>query len=63
MNAPADSTRKIVEQGLRAGLSDKEIARNADRAYGTIKIHVRHVMASLGVKNRTQAALRLRREP
>lgn len=45
-------------RGLCAGKSNKEIARELDLQEVTIKLHVKKVLAKLGVKNRTQAALR-----
>lgn len=44
-------------QGLCAGKSNKEIARELDLQEVTVKLHVKNVLAKLGVKNRTQAAL------
>lgn len=43
---------------LVEGLSNKEIARRFDLEMATVKSHVHAVMQKLGVKNRTQAALR-----
>jgi NarL family two-component system response regulator LiaR len=39
------------------GLANKEIARGLGIAETTVKSHVRHVLAKLGVSSRTQAAL------
>ena len=44
-------------QGLCAGKSNKEIARELDLQEVTVKLHVKNILAKLGVKNRTQAAL------
>ena len=44
-------------RGICSGKSNKEIARDLDLAEVTIKLHVKNVLAKLGVKNRTQAAL------
>lgn len=49
-------------RGLCEGKSNKEIARDLDLQEVTIKLHVKRVLAKLGVKNRTQAALRAREE-
>ncbi|MEX3017610.1 response regulator [Gymnodinialimonas hymeniacidonis] len=42
---------------LCRGASNKEIARALDLAEVTIKLHVKNILAKLGVSNRTQAAL------
>lgn len=47
-------------RGLCQGKSNKEIARELDLQEVTIKLHVKNIFAKLGVKNRTQAALRAR---
>ncbi len=44
-------------QGLCAGKSNKEIARELDLQEVTVKLHVKNILAKLGAKNRTQAAL------
>ena len=52
------STReKQTLHGLCEGLSNKEIAREMDLQEVTVKLHVKNILAKLGVKNRTQAAL------
>ena len=43
---------------LTEGKSNKEIARELDLSPNTVKIHVRDVLKTLGVNNRTKAALR-----
>lgn len=43
--------------GLCSGKSNKEIARELDLQEVTVKLHVKNILAKLGVKNRTQAAL------
>ncbi|MCV6592338.1 MAG: response regulator transcription factor [Silicimonas sp.] len=55
-------TEREVEtlRGLCAGQSNKEIARDLDLQEVTIKLHVKNILAKLGVNNRTQAALRAR---
>ncbi|MEP2783070.1 MAG: response regulator transcription factor [Pseudoruegeria sp.] len=52
------STREMetLEQ-LCIGISNKEIARNLNIQEVTVKLHVKNLMAKLGVANRTQAAL------
>lgn len=47
---------ETLEQ-LCIGLSNKEIARNLGVQEVTVKLHVKNVLAKLGVSNRTQAAL------
>lgn len=47
---------QTLEQ-LCVGLSNKEIARNLDIQEVTVKLHVKNLLAKLGVSNRTQAAL------
>jgi DNA-binding NarL/FixJ family response regulator len=47
---------QTLEQ-LCIGLSNKEIARNLDIQEVTVKLHVKNLVAKLGVTNRTQAAL------
>lgn len=42
---------------LSRGQSNKEIARNLHIAEDTVKTHVRHILAKLGVQSRTQAIL------
>lgn len=42
---------------LQAGCSNKEIARQLGVLEGTVKVHVRAVMARLGLRNRTQVAI------
>lgn len=46
-----------VLQGLCAGKSNKEIARDLDLMEPTIKLHVKTLYRKIGAANRTQAAL------
>jgi DNA-binding NarL/FixJ family response regulator len=43
---------------LAQGLTNREIARTLTVSTSTIKIHVEHILAKLGVSDRTQAAVR-----
>ena len=45
---------------LAEGSSNREIAESLYLAEGTVKNHVTNVLAKLGVRDRTQAALRAR---
>lgn len=59
-----DLTSRETEtlRGLCKGQSNKEIARDLDLQEVTIKLHVKRVLAKLGVKNRTQTALLAREQ-
>src|SRR5262249_21477938 len=43
---------------LGEGTSTHELARELQLSAGTVRLHVKHVLAKLGVSSRTQAALR-----
>jgi DNA-binding NarL/FixJ family response regulator len=47
-----------VLQLITQGLTNREIAAQLSLSVGTIKIHVEHIIAKLGVSDRTQAAVR-----
>jgi len=47
-----------VLQLLTKGQTNREIARNLTVSMSTVKIHVEHILAKLGVSDRTQAAVR-----
>ena len=47
-----------VLQLLAQGLTNREIARALTVSASTVKIHVEHILAKLGVSDRTQAAVR-----
>lgn len=51
------SRQRVVLHHLGRGLSNKHIARELGLAENTIKIHVAAILRTLGVSNRTQAAL------
>lgn len=46
-----------VLQLLAQGRSNKEIARDLHVVEDTVKVHVKHILAKLGVQSRTQAVL------
>ena len=48
---------KEVLHLLAQGRSNKEIARDLQIVEDTVKVHVKHILAKLGVQSRTQAAL------
>lgn len=59
--APSDrfSNREREVLGLLArGGSNREIAQQLDISASTVKVHVEHILAKLGVSDRTQAAVR-----
>ena len=47
-----------VLQLLTQGQTNREIAQNLTVSVSTVKIHVEHILAKLGVSDRTQAAVR-----
>ena len=47
-----------VLQLLAQGMTNREIAGQLTLSVGTVKIHVEHIIAKLGVSDRTQAAVR-----
>lgn len=47
-----------VLQYIVKGLTNREIAGQLSLSVGTVKIHVEHIIAKLGVSDRTQAAVR-----
>ena len=61
--APSDGGSNLSEREMQTleqlciGLSNKEIARNLGIQEVTVKLHVKNLLAKLGVSNRTQAAL------
>src|SRR2546423_1526582 len=49
--------REVLEL-LTKGQTNREIARKLTVSVSTVKIHVEHILAKLGVSDRTQAAVR-----
>jgi DNA-binding NarL/FixJ family response regulator len=43
---------------IQKGMTSKEIARELDLSFHTVRDHTRHIYSRLGVKTRLQAALR-----
>ena len=54
---PLTSREMDVLHLLAQGYSNKEIARTLHLVEETVKFHVRHILAKLGVQSRTQAVL------
>jgi two-component system NarL family response regulator len=60
--APVLSSRETEVLGfITAGLNDKTIARRMKRSLGTVKSHVKNVLAKLDAKSRSEAAAVARR--
>jgi DNA-binding NarL/FixJ family response regulator len=60
--APVLSSRETEVLGfIMAGLSDKTIAERLRRSLGTVKSHVKSVLAKLDVRSRSEAAAVARR--
>jgi two-component system, NarL family, nitrate/nitrite response regulator NarL len=57
VGAALSARQEEVLTGIRAGKSNKAIARDLDLSEATVKIHVRQLLRKLGVSNRTQIAL------
>jgi DNA-binding NarL/FixJ family response regulator len=51
-----DRERQVLHL-MAEGLTNKEIARNLQISYETVKEHVQHILRKLGVTDRTQAAI------
>ncbi|WP_432522329.1 response regulator transcription factor [Kineococcus sp. SYSU DK006] len=61
---PGGLSRREVEvlTGLASGASNEEIARDLHASRRTVSTHVEHVLAKLGVRSRTEAAVLALRE-
>jgi two-component system, NarL family, response regulator LiaR len=57
MPEPLTEREMEVLRLLVQGLSNKEIGRHLQIVEDTVKVHVKHILAKLGVQSRTQAAL------
>ena len=61
--APESATRPLTErereilEHLSAGKSNKAIARALSISHDTVKLHVRHILAKLGLASRVEAAV------
>lgn len=55
---PLSTREREVLQLLTQGQTNREIAENLVVSVSTIKVHVEHILAKLGVSDRTQAAVR-----
>ena len=47
---------KVVE-AVGHGFANKQIARRLNLSENTVKVHLRHIMKKLNVRNRTQIAI------
>lgn len=56
-NRPLTSREEEVLDLLCAGSSNKDIACKLDVTEATVKMHVKHILAKIRLKNRTQAAV------
>jgi DNA-binding NarL/FixJ family response regulator len=55
---PLSPREREVLHLLTQGQTNREIAQHLTVSVGTVKIHVEHILAKLGVSDRTQAAVR-----
>jgi DNA-binding CsgD family transcriptional regulator len=57
--ATLSPAQQRIAVALFTGASNKEIARELGMADGTVKVHLKAIFGKIGVKNRTQAVLKL----
>ena len=60
LTEPLTEREQAILQLLTAGLTNREIAARLSLAHGTVKNYVTIILQKLGVRDRTQAALRAR---
>lgn len=61
LTSPITPQQRATLELAAAGMSDKEIARALRIHHGTVGVHLLIVYRKLGVRNRTEAALKLLR--
>lgn len=57
------SREQQVMRLIGKGLSNSEIGRQLDVSEATVKVHVSHIFAKLGIRNRTALAMLAARLP
>lgn len=57
---PGQASVDVVRDGLRAGMTNKQIARIAGITEGVVKYHCMRIFREVGAANRSQAAIKLR---
>ncbi len=57
LDTPLTSRERDVLSGVTEGLTNQQIAARLGISYETVKEHVQHVIAKIGVSDRTQAAV------
>ena len=60
LTEPLTEREQAILQLLAAGLTNREIAVRLSLAHGTVKNYITIILQKLGVRDRTQAALRAR---
>ena len=60
MPEPLSEREHEILRLIATGASNKEIAAGLYITEGTVKNHVTHILGKLGVRDRTQAALKAR---
>jgi two-component system nitrate/nitrite response regulator NarL len=61
MNITLTQREHDVLLGLMMGKTNKAIAAELDTATDTVKVHVKTILLKLGVKTRTEAAIKVMR--